>query len=741
MQHLAWHDGMSVGVESIDSDHKQLLALINEIAAAIEDNHTNDVIEEVFQRLEGYVVEHFAREEALMRACNYTGLEEHIQLHRGFTDKVPELKEKLLTADSGEVAAQIYLFLYDWLLSHIVGDDLQFAQQAYEQGLSNHTPPALPLRTRITRQLGRTLTLGQRIALTALLPMIGLAIISTMLLITSYSRYTSLNQLLYVTGMVREVDMLSHSLQIERGLSTGSLNSAAPASFQTDLTQQRILSDKAMYALSDKIDRVDENLLASLHSHFELIAEIWSNATAIREGVDMRYLSHNDMFNYYTRLIEELHAIPASILLIQADASLAPKVTAYNILLHMKESAGKQRALGLTGILNNSLTRDEYQQFSALIGEQRSLFNVLSKQLKADTEMAARWQQTFESENAQIAQGYSRALLETASNISDSGISGELWFSSMSAWSNDLQQLINTLIDETELLAGQQKDLLNIRLYIVTLLVGITFVVTVVLCALLNQSILHPVRRITLAMSRLAKGDRSMRFNERFTNDELGLMVTAYEQCRRSLLQSDISASISSHRQNIAIDAGIKEKERFRELANSDPLTGALNRRKFLELANQELQRVQRYRRPLSAMMLDLDLFKNINDTYGHAAGDEVLKRFHQVCLEQIRQTDILARIGGEEFAILLPETRAKQALDLAQRIREATHSLQITANGEPVGSFTVSIGVSDLKPNHVGNIEVLLDQADKALYAAKTAGRDRVTLYHAQHMHGSATE
>jgi two-component system cell cycle response regulator len=730
MQQLTWHEGMSVGVASIDEDHKNLLALINEVSAAVESNHTQEVIEEVFQRLEAYVIGHFEREESLMLACNYPGLDNHIKLHRMFTDKIPELKTKLLSADSAEVAAQINLFLYDWLLNHIVGEDLQFARDAYDHGLSQDTEPKQPLPSRVALWLARSLTLGQRISLTALLPIIGLAVISAMFLIASYTRYTNVTQLLYVTSMVREIDALSHNLQLERGLSTGSLNTVAPESFQVDLRLQRTETDKAAQALTDKVKQVTPTHLSLFLNHYNLITESWAEIAQIRDGVDLHSISHNEMFMYYTNLIEELHTIPGSLLLTETDSGLALNVTAYNILLHMKESAGKQRALGVTGIMNQGFTREEHQQFSALIGEQRSLFSVLTKQLEADGQQATEWRQVFEGQEAINAHALSRTLLQNANNLAHSSVTGEQWFNTMSAWTNQLQQLTNSLIDETEARAEHQLNALNIQLYLIVLLVGAVLILTVSLSALLNQSVILPVRRITQAMCHLANGDRDMRFQEQFAQDELGRMVDAYEQCRRSLLQSDITASISSHRQEIVIDARIKEKERFRELANSDPLTGAKNRRKFIELASFEFQRAQRYQRPLSAVMLDLDLFKQINDTYGHAAGDEVLKLFHTTCQEQIRHTDILARIGGEEFAVLLPETKAAHALELAQRIRKATKTLQVSINGQSFGNLTVSVGVSNLESSNAEDIDALLAQADTALYAAKARGRDRVELY-----------
>ena len=183
-------------------------------------------------------------------------------------------------------------------------------------------------------------------------------------------------------------------------------------------------------------------------------------------------------------------------------------------------------------------------------------------------------------------------------------------------------------------------------------------------------------------------------------------------------------------------------------LATTDELTGIHNRRNLLELGNRELQRSQRYARPLSALMLDVDHFKHVNDTRGHAAGDIVLRGVAQHCVEQLRSTDalgryaqkdedggnLIGRLGGEEFAILLPETNLDQALFVAERVRASVERMLFKvpgANGGPDSALlqvTVSIGVASLNPE-MATMTDLLSQADKALYTAKQTGRNRVCM------------
>jgi diguanylate cyclase (GGDEF)-like protein/PAS domain S-box-containing protein len=164
---------------------------------------------------------------------------------------------------------------------------------------------------------------------------------------------------------------------------------------------------------------------------------------------------------------------------------------------------------------------------------------------------------------------------------------------------------------------------------------------------------------------------------------------------------------------------------RLLELATTDGLTGLFNRRRFMELAEAELGRARRYRRPMTMLMMDIDHFKRVNDTHGHDVGDEVLRELARVSRAALREPDILGRLGGEEFGVLLPETADGPALEVAERLRRAIENTPIaTAAGEL--RITVSIGAaaSDTDGESVAG---LLKRADVALYEAKQAGRNRV--------------
>ena len=163
----------------------------------------------------------------------------------------------------------------------------------------------------------------------------------------------------------------------------------------------------------------------------------------------------------------------------------------------------------------------------------------------------------------------------------------------------------------------------------------------------------------------------------------------------------------------------------LQELAALDPLTGLKNRRHFFELATKEFSRAQRYHRHLTAIMLDIDQFKLVNDNYGHHVGDAVLMELSQLLMAEFRNNDIIARYGGEEFVILLPETDLNFGIEVAERVREKLERNEFeTGNGSV--RITGSLGAAALHKDW-GSIDQLLQHADSALYIAKAKGRNRV--------------
>jgi diguanylate cyclase (GGDEF)-like protein len=172
--------------------------------------------------------------------------------------------------------------------------------------------------------------------------------------------------------------------------------------------------------------------------------------------------------------------------------------------------------------------------------------------------------------------------------------------------------------------------------------------------------------------------------------------------------------------------AGLNLRSRLEEQSIRDGLTGLFNRH-FMEIAlDRELRRAARQKKPVAIMMLDIDHFKQFNDTYGHEAGDTVLRELGEALLASVRNEDILCRYGGEEFVAILPDLTLDLAIERAEALRRMVSEMRVRMRGESLREITVSIGVA-VYPQYGETMEEVMRVADRALYEAKNLGRNRV--------------
>jgi diguanylate cyclase (GGDEF)-like protein len=231
--------------------------------------------------------------------------------------------------------------------------------------------------------------------------------------------------------------------------------------------------------------------------------------------------------------------------------------------------------------------------------------------------------------------------------------------------------------------------------------------------------VLRRIRTLLEAANRVRGGDFSVRIRPQAGRGELSQLGAAFDSMAENLQQRDTelrNAMLELHAQ-----------------ATTDPLTRLSNRRQLAELLPRELLRARRgdgkvSTGKLAALLIDLDFFKKINDTFGHEAGDLVLSEVGKLLRALIRASDIACRYGGEEIALILPDTTLKVATDRAESIRVKISGLRFVHEGASIGPVTASIGVA-IFPDHAGDAEGLLRAADAALYRAKRDGRNRVTV------------
>lgn len=245
----------------------------------------------------------------------------------------------------------------------------------------------------------------------------------------------------------------------------------------------------------------------------------------------------------------------------------------------------------------------------------------------------------------------------------------------------------------------------------------------------------QPLRQLTEALSLVdldSLARQKVDFRQRDDN-ELSRLERAFNRMLTRLDDERHAHEAKLLEMNRNLEKLVAERTNELSLANSyleqlvrtDALTGAANRRHFVERICTEIQRVRRTKAPLSLLMLDLDHFKRINDRYGHGVGDEVLLNFADVVSSVLRAGDLFARLGGEEFAVLLPDAPLEGAAEVAERILEATKEQALRCNGAQI-HYGVSIGAACFRPED-NSYEALLKRADEALYQAKRAGRGRI--------------
>jgi diguanylate cyclase (GGDEF)-like protein len=206
---------------------------------------------------------------------------------------------------------------------------------------------------------------------------------------------------------------------------------------------------------------------------------------------------------------------------------------------------------------------------------------------------------------------------------------------------------------------------------------------------------------------------------------EKAFQVGANDFISKNSDRVEILARLKAHRKLALTIRQLEESQReLREQANSDTLTGLPNRRFFDQVANKELSLMKRQKEYFAVLMLDIDHFKSVNDTHGHAAGDEVLVQVAHTLSKTIREEDMVARTGGEEFVVASPYTNRLAAIVLAERLRKAVEALEIQFEGNLI-PVTISIGIA-LQPQDGDNIEEIMAAADERLYTAKQNGRNR---------------
>lgn len=312
------------------------------------------------------------------------------------------------------------------------------------------------------------------------------------------------------------------------------------------------------------------------------------------------------------------------------------------------------------------------------------------------------------AELAQQAENFlAEAVRQMAAGARDSGPTYDEW--------RRLAERIGLMVDDVSIQGinlattdlSYVSDAMRLARYKLTAALVVVGLFLTLFVVLVRVHLIYPLQRIDLALSTLSV-DRPAPEFQPSPMVEIQAVEEAIGELHASLMENEAA------------------RHALEKLANRDGLTGLINRRHFMQAADAELLRAQRYQRPVTIGMADLDFFKNLNDTYGHAAGDTVLRAFAELAQEVLRHSDLVCRYGGEEFAFLFPESTLAEAEKLAERFRARCADYDIRIPDGRLVRVTLSMGLANASSCP---IETALRRADEALYQAKRLGRNRIEL------------
>ena len=489
---------------------------------------------------------------------------------------------------------------------------------------------------------------------------------------------------------VRPLSQLVHSLQKERGLSAGQMI-GNDNSLRTFLMKQREITSAQL------IDLSATNILQG-HQFVENFSD---NLKIIRDRMDSDLIEWIELRDFYTSAVQDLLEI---ILLktvsldYSTDTIYNPKSLSY--IASSRENLGLIRASlnrvyqkGRGSMQELMFINHQYITLKSNLRTFEALTNARSMENNDSVFLTEIKDEVFYSVIAQIEK-----ILKP---------SGETISGSPSIWWREATQVINTIKKIEDTVFDQiERDSLKQMAYYKNFIYWYGLSALIVLIVVISLTVLT-IHRILKAFYILLHSLDSVQQTQ-----DYGLRIPSDSKDEFGQLSYSINSLLSY------TDTIIKDKE---YLATTDLLTNIMNRRSFTAVAEKEIIRSERYKKPLSIIYCDIDFFKLVNDKYGHAIGDEVLKKFVETIKIYLRSSDYFGRWGGEEFIIMALEVDLSDAVKLAEKLRKEIMSLSI----DPIGNLTSSFGVAQKQEGE--SFVALCERADRALYQAKDTGRNKV--------------
>lgn len=711
-----WNEGLILDIDELDNDHKKILSIIDELSICIKEEEPDSVLTDVFEKLEETAKNHFKKEEKYLGLYNIESQQEHKEKHREFLYNISSIKKDIINSNSIIDSQEKCFYLTDWFLKHIVQDDVPAINNYKHKDTGKKN-----IKQKIINTTTKKFSFTRKIFFLSIIPLFGMLILGTGLIWNNYTRYQEIKNTSYITHIISNINELAHVFQIERGLSAAYISSSK-RKFKDNLIKQRKIVDSSIDSFNKKLLSVQNNELLNVRHFLNVYRDDVYNLKEFRSRIDNENISQKEIINFYTDIIKNILSITSKIATVNLDKDISSSVSALSSLLHSKETLGLKRAYGAMIIERQKEALKEYIKFLQLSGAQNALLENFN-------------QTASPKQKEQLDRLIHSNLHNKITNFEDNiknhnfkNIDSLIWFETMTELIDKMKVFEEELLLEINVLIDESLDKNMRTLYMWIICTIIIFIVTTIVIYIFEESSRNEIYQFVEAMNHLAKGGRSLKLETANKNEEMTKMYKAYETTRQKLLEGDIYMQLYLQKKELEIQKHEKRNKELKDMAFKDSLTQTINRRKFEEISIIELNRSIRYDRELSFLMLDIDHFKAINDNYGHAIGDEVLKHFSQISLKMARSMDAIARIGGEEFVIMLPETSTEDAYTFAERFREKISSSTLKINNHEI-NYSVSIGVSSLDKKQDKNVKSILHRADEALYEAKKAGRNNTKI------------
>ncbi len=542
---IEWNPRFSVGVSTLDADHKYLADLINELQQARDANRGREVAGSILSRLYKHIVEHCQREEALMHRLAFPETDSHHKYHEDSIQAVRQLVDLGASSDSTDAQQKILSFMKSWFSNHVICTDLKMREFFKEKGVADVVVASDDLSVHgWVERLGRRIDfmgLRARIVLLGVIPFMALLGMMGWVVFDRVQTALSLAEMGKVAGLGTQIGELVHTLQIERGMTAVFLGSKG-AKFSSELTAQRQMTDAKKAEFLIAAEQGKAQLKASeAGERLERAAQGLNAIAAIRSQASTLGVSTPDAIAAYTQSINGLLAVIDSLITLTPNAAMVRDVVSYTNLLNLKERAGRERAT-LAGVLSTgSFTAESFQKFMTLGAAQATYEQMLS--VMATPELKTAYKDTVTGPAVEQVTAIRSQMIASVLNGVPLSTTPDAWFKAATTRIDLLKKVedvaaggLNGRMTTAYNKASGEAELLTT--------VGIVFAASVLILSLiLVGSIVPPLGAMTATMRKLAEGERTIDVPATSMRDEIGSIAKTVQFFKERLIVADLQSA------------------------------------------------------------------------------------------------------------------------------------------------------------------------------------------------------